>query len=97
MLLHTLNSAPLSSATRDCCALLNKEDTVILFGNGVYCALAGSASSEALRSSGAAIYALTADVDAAGIVGALGDQVTVIDYDDFVALSEKYPRQMAWY
>ncbi|MEP1471743.1 MAG: sulfurtransferase complex subunit TusB [Halieaceae bacterium] len=97
MLLHTLNSTPQSSATRDCCSLIGNQDAVILFGDGVYCALVGSNSSDALTASGAVIYALAADVDAAGIATRLSDQVSIIDYAEFVAISEKYPRQMAWY
>jgi tRNA 2-thiouridine synthesizing protein B len=97
MLLHTLNRTPQSPAARDCCILLGNNDSVILFGDGVYCALAGSNSADALNASGAAIYALAADVNAAGIAARLSEQVSIIDYAEFVAISEKYPRQMAWY
>ena len=97
MLLHTLNSTPLSAATRDCCNLLGSDDAVILFGDGVYCAIAGSNSSATLSASGAAIYALAADVQAAGITARLADHVTIIDYAEFVAISVRYQRQMAWY
>mgnify|MGYP001568175856 FL=1 len=97
MLLHTLNSSPQSVAARDCCTLLTGEDTVILFGDGVYAGLEGSAISQLLRDSGAAIFALAPDVDAAGIGTKLAAGISLIDYPEFVAISAQYPRQMAWY
>ena len=97
MLLHTLNSAPQSAATRNCCDLLTKDDTVILFGDGVYAGLEGSSTSQLLRDSGATIFALAPDVAAAGIGAKLAAGISPIDYPQFVAISAKYPGQMAWY
>jgi len=97
MLLHTLNSSAQSAATRNCCDLLTAQDTVILFGDGVYAGLEGCATSQLLRDSGAAIFALAPDVDAAGIGTKLATGVSLIDYAQFVTISAKYPGQMAWY
>jgi len=42
------------------------------------------------------LYVLGDDAAAAGVLARM-DAVTVIDFDGFVALSEQFPRQLAWY
>lgn len=96
MVLHTLSASPASAAFADCARLLTGGDALVLMGDGVYAALAGTAPLEALRKSGAEIYLLAADAAAAGIQHA-PPGVDAIDMDGFVALSERFARQLAWY
>lgn len=96
MILHTLNASPTSAAFADCLRLANQEDSILLMGDGVYGAIAGSPSSEMLTSSSAKVMVLESDANATGCSGRLG-QFPVLDIDGFVALTEQYPRQLAWY
>lgn len=94
MVLHTLNAAPSSAAFRECCDVAQGEDAILLLGDGVYAAVASTAL-ESLRSAGATVYALEADMRAAGLTAI--DEVESVDMDGFVALTERYERQQAWY
>ena len=95
MILHTLNALPDTPAFNDCLLLLSGQDTLLLLGDGVYGALPEALT--ALERSGVAICALKSDVAAAGLTDVLPAHIRQIDYEDFVALTEKYPRQQAWY
>ncbi len=95
MILHTLNASPSSSAFDDCLCLLGPEDALLLMGDAVYAAVTGTPAWERLRASAAEIFVLEKDARAAGITSAL--PANIVDMDAFVALTERYPRQMAWY
>lgn len=96
MLLHTLNASPASPAFENCLALLARGDALLLLGDGVYAALPNTAPRERLESSGAQVYVLDADARAAGVV-VEGGKIGLIDMPGFVALTERFERQMAWY
>lgn len=96
MILHTLNASPASPAFRDCLRVVAPGDALLLLGDGVYAALAGTDACSAIQACGADIYLLSADARAAGLSQAIGAGTT-IDMDEFVALSEHLPRQQAWY
>ena len=94
MVLHTLNAAPSSAAFRECCDVVHADDAILLLGDGVYAAVAVAAL-QSLRRAGAKVYALKADMQAAGL--AATEKVESVDMDGFVALTERYERQQAWY
>lgn len=96
MLLHTLNAAPDTAASRDCLQLLAPDDILLLLGDGVYHAIGGTAACLAIENTGAELWALQQDVAAAGISERLG-KVTLCDMAGFVELSERCDQQMAWY
>ena len=96
MVLHTLNAAPGSVAFEDCLRLATAGDTILLLGNGVYAALAGSEAAGLLRHSEADVVILKDDAIAAGSAIS-SDLFLAIDMAGFVELSERYPRQLAWY
>jgi sulfur relay protein TusB/DsrH len=96
MILHTLNATANSDSFRDCLRTAQAGDTLLLLGDGVYNALAGSEAATALAACAAEVMALEADVAAAGLIGRLGP-IPLVDMDGFVDLSEQYPRQLAWY
>lgn len=96
MILHTLNAPPSSSAFDDCLRIARSEDALVLLGDGVYAAMEGTEALCTIRASGAELYLLDQDAAAAGITGATTD-VTRITMDELVALTERFPRQQAWY
>ena len=96
MILHTLNASPSSAAFADCVGVVRSGDAVVLMGDGVYVALAGTKAWGEAQARGAEIYLLVSDALAAGVTEFAGG-ATFIDMDGFVALTERYPRQQAWY
>ena len=96
MVLHTLNAPPNSAAFHDCLAAIAPGDALLLLGDGVYCALGATPACDAILRCGAQLYALDKDARAAGIIAA-PDTVTITDMTGFVALTARYPRQLAWY
>ena len=97
MILHTLHGSPDSAAFGDLLRMIATGDTVLLLGDGVYAAIAGSAALAELAARQAPIYALAQDVAAAGLQGLLGEDVALADYPSFVALTEACTQQLAWY
>ena len=96
VILHTLNASPGSGAFDDCLRAITADDALLLLGDGVYAAMAHSRAWERLRACGAPLYVLRADASAAGVLPLL-EEIEVVDMDGFVALTERYPRQLAWY
>jgi len=96
MILHTLNASPSSAAFDDCVGVVRSGDAVVLMGDGVYAALAGTKAWSEMQARGAQVYLLGCDATAAGVTEFAGG-ATFIDMDGFVALTERYPRQQAWY
>lgn len=96
MILHTLNASPANRAFSDCLRVIAGEDALLLMGDGVYAAIDGTAAWSALRDTGAEVYVLDTDASAAGI-GEPGDTVKRVDMSGFVALTERFARQQAWY
>ena len=96
MILHTLSASPASAAYRDCLALLQPGDALVLMGDGVYAALVGTDAADDLAARNIELYVLDTDARLAGITG-VAPGIDVIDMVDLVHLSERYPRQQAWY
>jgi tRNA 2-thiouridine synthesizing protein B len=95
--LHTLNAAPSSSAYADCVRLLAAEDALLLLGDAVYAAMDGTAVFSQLQDTGVDLYVLESDALSAGIHGRVNKKVVTVDFDAFAALTEKFPKQQAWY
>ncbi len=96
MILHTLNASPASPAFCYCARVVTAGDAVILIGDGVYAALQGTRGAAELLATGAELYLLLPDAQAAGVVYPVAG-ITSIDMFGFVTLTERFPRQMAWY
>ena len=96
MVLHTLNASPSNAAFSQCLGVAKAEDAIILMGDGVYGVISQCNAGQALRRCTAEIYALDKDMRAAGIKHKPAE-LTLIDMDGFVQLSERYARQLAWY
>lgn len=96
MVLHTLNASPASRAFAECLRLVAPGDSILLLGDGVYAAVTGTAARAQLEATGAHLHVLQQDAAAAGILEQLACADT-LDMAGFVALSERYPRQLAWF
>jgi tRNA 2-thiouridine synthesizing protein B len=96
VILHTLNASPTSPAFSDCLRVAGKGDAIVLMGDGVYVAIEGSAACAAILASEADVYLLAADARAAGVNRVPGE-IVLAAMDDLVTLTERYPRQQAWY
>ncbi len=96
MILHTLSTSPGSAAFGDCLRVIAAGDALLLMGDGVYAAITDTNASATLQASGAEIYVLAADAAAAGVSNLI-EGATRVDMDSFVALTERCPRQLAWY
>lgn len=96
MVLHTLNAAPSSAAYRDCLKVVQRGDAVVLLGDGVYATLDGTEACSELQSKEVELFMLEADALLAGIPTP-AENITSIDMDGLVALTERFPRQLAWY
>ena len=96
MILHTLNAAPSTTSFTACLEMAGEGDAILLFGDGVYGAMAGSEACERLAESGAELYLLRSDAEAAGLSDRIGAG-NLVGVDEFVALTERYQRQLAWY
>jgi tRNA 2-thiouridine synthesizing protein B len=96
MILHTLNAAPSSTAFECCLRVARSGDAVVLMGDGVYAAISGSRAWEELQSKGAELYLLNSDALALGVAQPT-EGGNWIDMDEFVTLTERFPRQQAWY
>jgi tRNA 2-thiouridine synthesizing protein B len=97
VILHTLNASPSSSAFDDSLKVIQSGDAVVLMGDGVYAALAGTKVWGELQARGAELYLLSSDALAAGVTEPSGGGANFIDMDGFVSLTERFPRQQAWY
>lgn len=97
MVLHTLNRGPASNSLQQCLAQLSAGDALVLLGDGVYCALAGTAEIDQLLVRGASIYALAPDVTARGLQDRCAGTVELIDFEQLATLSESFARQLAWF
>ena len=96
VVLHTLNASADSSALRDCLAALGPNDALLLIGDGAYTAIPGTPACQSLLNTSASLYVLDSAAAARGITTVHAD-ITVVDGEGFVELSERFPRHMAWY
>lgn len=87
--LHTFSALPDSEPYRDCVRLLGGGDALLLLGEGVYAALALP------ELEGVDVYLLASDAAGRGVIAP--DRVARLDMAGFVALTERFPRQVAWY
>lgn len=99
MVLHTVNKSPLShQALANCLKVMGNEDSLLLIEDGVYGALAGTASSDTLAhlASSGRLHVLSEDVNARGLTDRLISNVSQVDYAGFVDLVASHESSMAW-
>lgn len=99
MLLHIVNKSPFErDAFASCVRHLQKNASLLLIEDGVYAALAGTATDahlkEAMRQ--VSVYALRPDIEARGLGNRIADGVTLIDYEGFVDLVTSHSGTHSW-
>ncbi len=97
MLLHCLSAGPDSLTFRDCLRMRGDDDALLLMGDAVYAALAGSESLNTLNVASGLVFVLMPDAQARGVDSRLSDGIAAIGMAEFVALSERYSAQQAWF
>ena len=98
-MLHLVNISPSERNTLDSCLSHAKAgSSVLLFEDGIFGVVKGSAASGRLqKSSGVSIYALGPDLKARGIgEDKIIDGVTVVDYGGFVDLVTRHENVQSW-
>ena len=96
MILHTLNASPSSAAFQNCLNVVQRGDAVVLMGDGVYAALRDTVACIALQEKEVELFVLGVDALLAGVTEP-APGIQTIDMDGLVSLTEKLPRQQAWY
>ena len=72
-------------------------DALILMGDGVYAGMQHTTVCAEIVDTGVELYVLESDASAAGILKRLDKRATVVCFDSFAAVSEKFTKQQAWY
>ena len=88
-MLHTVNKSPFAtSRLEDCLRFVENGDSILLYEDGVFGAMAGSKVEAAVKGvmQKASVYALSADVKARGLTKLI-DGVKTVDYAGFVDLT----------
>jgi len=98
MTLHIINKSPYDSASvRECLAILDQSDTVVLIENGVYAALNNSPTQLLLVNKCHRIFAIEDDVQARGLSTKISDDFQRIDYLGFVELCAENSPIQSWF
>lgn len=93
--LHLISKSPSASdALAACLRVLAEDDAILLIEDGVYAALAGTATSRTLAGIASA---LAADVEARGIQERLEAGIDRVDDHGFVDLCTRCDRVMSWF
>ncbi len=96
-MLHIINKSPYDRPALDS-ALATGEGAILLIEDGVYAALKGGAAEGKINGAMGKFkfYALTADLEARGIVDRVMDGITAVDYAGFVDLVANNKTCQSW-
>ncbi|WP_323641106.1 sulfurtransferase complex subunit TusB [Pectobacterium polonicum] len=95
-MLHTLSHSPYHVDLDALLRSMGQGDALVLLQDGVIAALAGGDIIHRLLDSAVLLYALRPDTEARGITEQISNNVTLIDYNQFVQLTVEHPQQLAW-
>lgn len=97
-MLYTLTVSPYqqSATWRDLLLLGQESDILVLMEDAVYGVLWANSDENSLKSQKMPIYVIKADLLARGVDFSSNAQIKVIDYADFVALTEAHSPQVKW-
>ena len=95
-MLHTLMSSPFQCDFFLLLRMLRAEDDLLLMQDGVVAGLQDNRLLPQLLQAPARLWALKEDLEARGLTAQISAKITVIDYNDFVALTVKQQQQMPW-
>jgi tRNA 2-thiouridine synthesizing protein B len=99
MILHTINKSPFQHACfSECLDSCSETASILLIEDAVYAAKAYTQYAEIIENSASInFYALSADVNARGLIDSLCANITVIDDAGFVGLASSHRAVMSWY
>jgi tRNA 2-thiouridine synthesizing protein B len=98
-MLHIVNKSPSQTRTLDSCLRLCRDGhALLLIEDGVYAATTRSPAAAAAREAltRLKVYALQPDLEARGVIGAILDGVTLVDYGGFVELVAEHSVSHSW-
>lgn len=99
MLLHTVNKSPFEkNSFASALQHAKAGSAVLLIEDGVYAALEGASTADAVKGAmgDIKVYALGPDVKARGLEGKTIDGIEIVDYSGFVDLVCEYDKVEAW-
>ena len=97
--LHTVNKSPFEKSSFDSClGHVLDGSAVLLYEDGVYAAVKGTAMEGRVKSAqGVKFYVLGPDIKARGISAErLTDGIEIVDYAGFVDLATEHEKVVAW-
>lgn len=95
-MLYTLSHSPNQCDLPALLRLVTESDALLLMQDGVLAGLSDCAYLKLLFSVPLSLYALRDDLEARGLMNYFSNRITVIKYSQFVELTERYRRQIAW-
>ncbi|CAL1329051.1 sulfurtransferase complex subunit TusB [Candidatus Providencia siddallii] len=95
-MLYTLSRSPYYCDFSSILRLINKDDSILLFQDGVIAGISKTNFFLALQKTCAKIYALNEDVNARGLQKKISKKIFFISYIDFVKLTEIHEQQFAF-
>lgn len=95
-MLYTLSRSPYACDLAALLRIAQPGDDLLLLSDGVIAGLAGSPPALTLGASPLTLHALENDIVARGVSAHFSPNIAIINYTDFVRLTEKQPPQMAW-
>jgi tRNA 2-thiouridine synthesizing protein B len=97
--LHTVNKSPFEKSSMDSClAYVRDGSSVLMYEDGVYGALKGTAYADKVAAKGnVKFFVLGADLKARGVSEEkVIDSIEIVDYAKFVALAAENDNVQAW-
>ena len=98
-MLHIVNKSPHQTRTLESCLRLAQDGhALLLIEDGVYAATQNNAAAAGIAAATQRlkVYVLQPDLEARGMVGALIDGVSAVDYAGFVDLVAEHPNNQSW-
>ncbi len=98
--LHLVFESSGGNALIDALRAATGDDSILLLQEGVYAAATGHAALALLSSSQkntCVVYALDADLRARGLASRVASEITIVNDEEFVALTERHERTVSWF
>ncbi|MEC5343868.1 sulfurtransferase complex subunit TusB [Brenneria populi] len=95
-MLHTLSHSPYYCDIDALLRCVGPDDALLLLQDGVIAALADTHWANRLLGASIPLYVLKDDADARGVTERISSKFTLIGYNQFVQLTVKYSRHLAW-
>lgn len=95
-MLHTLMHSPFEINMVLLIGILKSFDDLVMFQDGVILSLKNNIFLDRLFSCSVVLHVLELDLCARGIKNKVSAHINLIDYHEFVLLTEKHKNQMFW-